>query len=45
VLPPDVAQMDNGVGTREAVDAVVLTQSCDLAIRADGESEATDVLL
>jgi hypothetical protein len=31
--------------TRETVDAVILSQSCDLAIRADGECEATDVLL
>ncbi len=31
--------------TRETVDAIVLTQSCDLAIRSDGECEATDVLL
>ncbi len=30
---------------RETVDAVLLTQSCDLAIRADGQCEATDVLL
>jgi hypothetical protein len=30
---------------RDVVDAIVLSQSCDLAIRADGQSEATDVLL
>ena len=45
VLPPSLAQMDNGIGKREMVDAIILTQSCDLAIRADGECEATDVLL
>ena len=33
------------VVTRETVDAIVLTQSCDLAVRSDGEGEATDVLL
>jgi hypothetical protein len=45
VLPPNLAKMDNGIGKREVVDAIILTQSCDLAIRADGECEATDVLL
>jgi hypothetical protein len=29
----------------EAVDAIILTQSCDLAIRADGRCEAEDVML
>lgn len=46
VIPPNAARVDAGlVVTRETVDAVVLTQSCDLAIRSDGECEATDVLL
>lgn len=30
---------------RESVNAVVLTQSCDLAIRPDGDCEVADVLL
>jgi hypothetical protein len=30
---------------RETVDAVLLTQSCDLAVRPDGQCEATDFLL
>jgi hypothetical protein len=29
----------------ETVDAIVLTQSCDLAVRADGRCEAPDVML
>ncbi len=29
----------------ETVDAVILTQSCDLAVRADGRCEAADVML
>ncbi len=45
VLPRTLAHVNNGIMERETVDAVVLTQSCDLAIRADGECEATDVLL
>lgn len=46
VIPPDAARVETGVVlTRQTVDAVVLTQSCDLAIRADGDCEATDVLL
>lgn len=44
-LPADASRADNVVLTRESVDAVVLTQSCDLAVRADGGCEATDVLL
>jgi len=45
VLPSTLAQTNNGVGERGVVDAVVLTQSCDLAVRPDGQCEATDVLL
>lgn len=45
VLPRNLAHGNHGVGERGVVDAVVLTQSCDLVIRADGECEATDVLL
>jgi hypothetical protein len=45
VIPPSLAQTNRGTGEREVVDAVILTQSCDLAIRADGGCEATDVLL
>ena len=46
VLPPDAAGT-NGVVvlTRETVDAVVLSQLCDLVLRPAGECEATDVLL
>lgn len=32
-------------GVEKTVHAVVLTQSCDLAVRADGRCEAEDVLL
>jgi hypothetical protein len=45
VLPSTLAQANTGVGERGVVDAVVLTQSCDLAVRPDGQCEATDVLL
>jgi hypothetical protein len=46
VLPPDATHSEAGIVlTRETVDAIVLTQSCDLAVRPDGECEATDVLL
>lgn len=46
VIPPDAVRGEEGVVlTRQTVDAIVLTQSCDLAVRADGECEATDVLL
>jgi hypothetical protein len=46
VLPPDAARSEaNILLTRETVDAVILSQSCDLALRADGECEASDVLL
>jgi len=46
VIPPDATRVDAGlVVTRERVDAVVLTQSCDLAVRSGGDCEATDVLL
>jgi hypothetical protein len=46
VIPPDAVRADTEVTvTRETVDAVVRTQSCDLAVRSDGECEATDVLL
>jgi hypothetical protein len=45
VLPQDANRSANVVLTREIVDAVVLTQSCDLVMRSDGSCEATDVLL
>jgi hypothetical protein len=45
VLPPDATRVDDGLLLmRETVDAVVLTQSCDLAVRSDGDCEAADVL-
>lgn len=45
-LPANAAHLEADILlTRETVDAVILSQSCDLAIRADGECEATDVLL
>ncbi len=46
VIPPDATHEQAGIVlTRETVDAIILTQSCDLAVRPDGECEATDVLL
>jgi hypothetical protein len=45
LLPASLARLNDGAGEREVVDAVILTQSCDLAVRADGQCEATDVLL
>lgn len=46
VIPADALGAGTDVVlTREAVDAIVLTQSCDLVLRSDGECEATDVLL
>jgi hypothetical protein len=46
VLPPEAAQQDGAINlTRELVDAMILSQSCDLAIWPDGDCEATDVLL
>ena len=46
VIPPDATRVDTGlVVTRETVDAIVLTQSCDLVVRSDRDCEATDVLL
>ena len=46
VIPPHAMGDDAElIVTRETVDAIVLTQSCDLAVRPDGECEATDVLL
>lgn len=46
VLPPHAAHAEGSIVlTRETVDAVILSQACDLAIRADGECEAPDVLL
>ena len=41
VIPPDATRVNAGlVVTRETVDAIVLTQSCDLAVRSDGDCEA-----
>ncbi len=45
VLPADAGTKDDMVYSRASVDAVILSQSCDLALRADGDCEATDVLL
>jgi len=46
VIPAEAAGASGDVMlARESVDAIVLTQSCDLAVRADGQSEAADVLL
>jgi hypothetical protein len=46
VIPPEAAGTGGEVTlARETVDAVVLTQSCDLTVRADGQCEASDVLL
>lgn len=46
VIPPDASRVETGVFlTRETVDAIVLTQSCDLVVRSEGDCEATDVLL
>jgi hypothetical protein len=46
VLPAEAGRVDGAVSlVRETVDAVILTQSCDLAIRPDGQCEASDVLL
>src|SRR5438128_1270015 len=44
ILPSDAGSKPDMLYSRGEVDAVILTQSCDLAIRADGECEATDVL-
>jgi hypothetical protein len=46
VIPVDALDAETDVVLRrETIDAIILTQSCDLAIRPDGECEATDVLL
>jgi|ERR1017187_3629921 hypothetical protein len=45
VVPADAHRSSEVIFTREKVDAIVLTQSCDLALRSDGTCEATDVLL
>jgi hypothetical protein len=46
MVPPEAARAEGAVSLlRETVDAVILTQSCDLAMRQDGQCEATDVLL
>lgn len=44
-LPRDLARARDSTVEREVVDAIILSQSCDLALRPDGECEATDVLL
>jgi hypothetical protein len=44
-LGEDAARTSSSVVQRDIVDAIILSQSCDLAIRADGQCEATDVLL
>lgn len=45
ILPHSLAHTNNAVTERRVVDAVVLTQSCDLVTRPDGACEATDILL
>jgi hypothetical protein len=45
VMPADANRLECVTLTRETVDAIVLTQSCDLVVRPDGACEATDVLL
>ncbi len=45
VVPAAAATAGDVTLAREAVDAVILTQSCDLAVRADGQCEAADILL
>ena len=46
VIPAEAAGAGGDVTlARETVDAVILTQSCDMAVRADGPCEAADVLL
>ena len=46
VIPATAANASGDVMlARETVDAILLTQSCDLAVRADGQAEAADVLL
>jgi hypothetical protein len=46
VIPPEGAALGGEVRiARETVDAIILTQSCDMVVRADGQCEAADVLL
>ena len=45
MVPAAAATAGDVTLEREAVDAAILTQSCDLAVRADGQCEAADVLL
>ena len=46
VIPAEAAATGGDVMlARETVDAVILSQSCDLAVRADGQCETADVLL
>ncbi len=45
LLPADALSKGDILYSRGNVDAIILTQSCDLAIRADGKCEATEVLL
>jgi hypothetical protein len=45
VIPTETHRTNELVVTRETVDAVVLTQTCDLVLRSDGTCEATDILL
>lgn len=46
ILPPGaVTQPVSARIEVETVDSIVLTQSCDLATRADGQCEAADVML
>jgi hypothetical protein len=45
VLPPDASE-DREFGLdRQRLNAIIVTQSCDLAIRANGQCEVKDVLL
>ena len=46
IIPQDANHTEASLTLKcETVDAIVLTQSCDLAIRPDGNCEATDVLM
>ncbi len=45
LLPAASAGAGEVVSERERVDAIILTQSCDMAVHADGECEAAEVLV
>ena len=46
VIPPEAVEHPGEHSVQmQTADAIILTQSCDLALRADGQCEATDVIL